>query len=106
MPAKKCSHCKQKRCRCCSTQDLETDGWAGDFVHRVVKGAGDAAHSAAEAASSAADTMLVNSYFKAKPERFQELVKEAKEWKQKSITQEFSVSHNNFLVDADLIKKI
>jgi hypothetical protein len=99
MPAKKCLHCKQKRCRWCSTQDLETDHWAGDFVHRVVKGAGDAA-------SSAADTMLVNSYFKAKPERFQELVQEAKEWKEKSKTQEFSVSHNNFLVDADLIKKI
>ena len=102
MPARKCLHCKQKRCRCCSTQDLETESWAGGLVHRAVKGVGDAASSVADTMHK---SMLVNSYFKANPKRFQELVEEAKEWKAKSETQAFSVSHNNFLVDAELIKK-
>jgi hypothetical protein len=97
MPAKRCTHCNQKRCRCCSTQDLETDGWGGEFLHSVVKKAGDAA-------TSAADTMLVNSYFKANPDRFQEVLKEAQAWKAKGKTQEFSASQSLFLVDAGLVR--
>jgi hypothetical protein len=72
-------------------------------MHRVVKGAGDAASSVADTMRK---SMLVNSYFKENPERFQQLVDEATKWKAESETQAFSVSHNNFLVDAELIKKI
>ena len=84
MPVKKCSRCKQHRCTCCGKQDFET-------------------HSLTDWVSSAADTMLLSEFYKANPERYQEILTEARTWK--ASKQSVSASNNKFLVNAGLTKK-
>jgi len=83
MPDNKCLRCKQHRCTCCGKQDFETDGF-GDWV------------------SSANDTILLSQFYAANPQRYKEILAEARTWKESK--QSVSASNNKFLVNAGLTK--
>jgi len=74
-------------CRCCCTQDLETDGmlqWMNDK------------------AKDAKEMYEINMYLRKHPEELQRILGLIKQEKEKNN----AVSQSKFLVDIDLIKKI
>ena len=63
----------------------------------MVHAAGEGLHSAGASMASAADTMLVNQYFTAHPDKWKEVLEAAHAWK-KTTKLPVSDSQNPFLV--------